>query len=255
MQKPTIHPFQVQVISFQSLRRLIGFLGILLPWACWIANAVMNRLDLFNNPSLVILQENQAYHPENDLKSSISHFYYTASGHIFIGVLVAVAIFLFCYRGYDYEPKRDRSPWLSDRRVCSLAGFFALGVVVFPTGEQEFIQDSLFIFTATGWIGTLHFVCAALFFCAITVLCLVNFRRKDSPEHFGLDPKDWVYRTCGYTMVGSLVLIFIYHQWIYPVYSLEWPITFIFETVALTAFGIAWLVKGKALELFSEWIN
>lgn len=100
------------VISFRTLRRLIGVLGILLPWACWAANALVNNLDLLNNKKLAILSGTNPYMPLGNLKSSISHFYYTASAPLFIGIIVTVAIFLFCYKGYDYQKDRDKTPWL-----------------------------------------------------------------------------------------------------------------------------------------------
>ena len=100
-----MNPTQVsQVISFRALRNLIGLLGMLLPWACWLANVVVNRFNLLNNKKLALLGSVGTYEPGDDLKSSISHFYYTAAGPLFIGILVTVSIFLFCYRGYPYEP-------------------------------------------------------------------------------------------------------------------------------------------------------
>jgi hypothetical protein len=245
-----MNPTQVsQVISFRALRNLIGLLGMLLPWACWLANIVVNRFNLLNNKKLALLGSVGTYKPGDDLKSSISHFYYTAAGPLFIGILVTVSIFLFCYRGYSYEPHRDRSVWLSDRRVTFLAAIFALGIVIFPVGEDTFIPDSLFIFTATGIIGQAHYVFAALFFIAISVLCLVNFRRKETQEQFGRDRHDRLYLICGWVMLGSMAFIVIYHQLVAPHWAWNWPVTFVFETVALTAFGIAWLVKGKADEM------
>lgn len=235
-----------QVISFRTLRRLIGILGIALPWACWATNALVNQWNVLNYEPWVLLKANQPYVPEESLKSSISHFYYTAAGPLFIGILVTVSIFLFCYQGYTFDPTRDRSKWLSDRRVTFLAALFALVIVVFPTGESTYISDNIFIFTATGMIGTLHYIFAALFFLMISVLCLVNFRRKETPENFGRDPHDAVCLICGWVMISSLVIILVYHQLLASSYPLTWPVTFIFETVALTAFGIAWLVKGKA---------
>ena len=38
------------LISYRTLRQLIGLLGILLPFMCWMVNAWVNHLDLLNNP-------------------------------------------------------------------------------------------------------------------------------------------------------------------------------------------------------------
>lgn len=240
------------VISFRTLRRLIGVLGILLPWACWAANALVNNLDLLNNKKLAILSGTNPYMPMGNLKSSISHFYYTASAPLFIGIIVTVAIFLFCYKGYDYQKDRDKTPWLSDRRVCTLAAIFALGIVIFPTGEDFFISDSLYVFTVTHAVGIVHYVFAGLFFLAIAILCLVNFRRKEHKEQFGHDKHDLFYRICGWVIIGSIVFIFVYHRFLEAYLAFEWPVTFVFEAIALTAFGLAWLLKGKTDEMVKE---
>ncbi|MBN9352200.1 MAG: hypothetical protein J0H55_16090 [Chitinophagaceae bacterium] len=85
------------LISYHALRRLIGILGILLPFLCWGVNAFVNYLNLLNNPGLVDISQSQVYEAGADLKSSVSHFYYTTAGPMFTGILITVSIFLFCY--------------------------------------------------------------------------------------------------------------------------------------------------------------
>lgn len=236
------------LISFLTLRRWIGILGIGLPWACWIANGVINGLDLLNNPKLTTLPSGFTYQPESNIKSSISHFYYTASAPLFIGVLITVAIFLFSYKGYP--PKKDEKfPFITDNLITSLAAIFALGIAIFPTGSSAPISDNLFIFTAAPLLGTVHYLSAALFFILMAILCLVNFRRKGLLASFGRSSVDWVYVTCGWTILASLLLIALFSFVWKDLIPSHWPTTFILEAVALTAFGAAWLVKGKIKEV------
>jgi hypothetical protein len=231
------------VVSYLTLRRWIGILGIGLPWACWIANGTINCLNLLNNPKLVVLGTICLYEPEENLKSSISHFYYTVSGPLFIGIIVTVAIFLFCYKGHKLK-STDRWSWITDGRVTTLAAIAALGIVVFPTDSVDPIPDNLFVFTTTPTIGWIHYISAAVFFIMMAVLCLVNFRRRGN-GNFGTGDHDLVYRSCGWIILSSIAIVFIYGFFLKEHLNWKFPVTFIFEAVALTAFGTAWLVKGR----------
>lgn len=232
------------VVSYLTLRRWIGILGIGLPWACWVANGTINSLNLLNNQKLVFLMPDYHYKSDGNLKDSISHFYYTAAGPLFIGIIVTVAIFLFCYKGHQPKPK-DKFKWITDGRVTTLAAISALGIVVFPTASTEPILDNLFVFTTTKLVGWIHYISAALFFIMMAVLCLVNFRRRGDKGDFGTDKHDLLYRWCALVILGSITIVFVYGLFLEE--HLKWglPITFIFEAVALTAFGTAWLVKGR----------
>ena len=54
---------------------------------------------------------------------SISAYYYTSMRDVFVGVLAAIGVFLFCYRGPD---KKDNF-W------TNVAGLCAVGIGLFPT--------------------------------------------------------------------------------------------------------------------------
>jgi len=66
---------------------------------------------------------------------------------VFVGALCAIALFMFYYCGHD--------KW--DNWVGHAAGFFAIGVALFPTTE----------FGPSNLIGKIHFACAALLFIPI----------------------------------------------------------------------------------------
>ncbi len=240
-----MNPNNDYVISYRALRQLIGVLGIALPFMCWATNAFVNDFDLLNNELFVNKTYSQPYSPGIALKSSVSHFYYTAAGPLFTGVLIAVSIFLFCYNGHEQNPK-DKLPWLTDKRLTMFAACCALGIVAFPTGSDKPISDNIHIFVSSAKAGALHLTFAALFFVAIALLCLINFRRNSSGGLIN-DAEGKLYLICGWGMLACLVILAILS--FTPVGNQAWVpynIVYILEAVMLVLFGIAWLVKGKS---------
>lgn len=234
------------LISYRTLRQLIGVLGILLPFLCWGVNALVNRLGLLNNPLLVNTEVSAVYTPGADLKSSISHFYYTAAGPLFTGILITVAIFLFCYTGYPMKKTDDRFAWLTDRRLAAFAASFALGIVFFPTGSTTKIKDNIHTYVSSEQAGNLHFGFAALFFLAMSLMSLINFRRLPQKKMLR-DAEGKVYLICGWGMLCCLLLLFVS---VFINNSGDWlwgRFIYIMEVIMLLLFGIAWLVKGKSI--------
>jgi len=221
-------------------------LGMALPFLCWGTNAFINDLDLLNNPLVVDLEKSQPYQAGANLKSSISHFYYTAAGPIFTGVLITVAIFLVCYKGHDKKPKEDKYAWLSDKLLTTLAAVSAFGIVVFPTGSDHDITDNLHIFVSSAEAGAMHLSFAALFFLVIALLCIVNFRRQ-SNKTFIKNAEGTLYLICGWGMIACLGLLALFS--FTPLKNVAWMpanLVYAMETIMLILFGVAWLVKGKS---------
>lgn len=234
------------LISFRALRQLIGILGIALPFVCWGVNTFVNELNLLNNPLLIDAHQHTPYDPAGNLKSSISHFYYTAAGPLFTGILITVGIFLLCYQGYPKNPEQDRLPWLTDRLLASCGGIFLLGVVVFPTGSDEVITDNIHIFVSSTIAGYIHLGFAGMFFVAMAVMAIVNFRRNPGNKLIR-NREGILYLVCGWGMLVCLLVLLVamIGKW----EDKGWvPHYFVFamETVMLVLFGTAWLAKGKA---------
>ncbi len=78
-------PNQSLVISYLTLRKAVGILGMALPAALLIGFFIFDA--------------------GCDFPPSISHFYYTDLGNIFVGTLCAVSLFLFSYNGHDKGDK------------------------------------------------------------------------------------------------------------------------------------------------------
>src|SRR5215831_5852764 len=82
-------------------RQLIGYLGLLLPLLLYFVSGARPLSPL----------------PRWHLLPSVSAYYYTGAVGIFVGILFALALFLFAYRGYEGES--------ADRIVGSIGGLAA----------------------------------------------------------------------------------------------------------------------------------
>jgi hypothetical protein len=71
-----------EIISYYTMRRAIGILGITLP--------------------LILVAGSSLFGPCEEVQISISAYYHTNMRNIFVGLNCAVALFLFAYRGHDW---------------------------------------------------------------------------------------------------------------------------------------------------------
>src|SRR5262249_52105532 len=96
-------------LSSHAHRQLIGGVGLVLPVLLW----------------LIVGLRPTGEHPWK-LLGSISAYYYTGAVSAFAGMLIALALFLFSYRGYNNEYH------LRDRVASGIAGCAAVLVALFP---------------------------------------------------------------------------------------------------------------------------
>ena len=210
------------VISYQELRKLVGFLALAFP-----VGLVVGALLLC--PARGV-----------DLQSSISGYYHTPARDVFVGTLCIVAFFLFSYRGY-----RD-SPW--DAVAAKAACAFALGVAAFPTGlEAPYPACTLAPAAAAAWVGTVHYVCAALLFTTLAVFSLVLFTKSKGGMTAEKKQRNALYRVCGVVMCLCMVLILLYRVFFEQTPLRAYKPVFWLEATALWAFGVSWLTKGELL--------
>ncbi len=209
-------------LSFLRIRKVIGILGILLP------------ITLF-------LFENQAL-------SSISHYYYSRSAVFFIAILFSFGTLLISYKGYKRDPATE---WISDNVITNIAGIGILLVVFIPTGccgSGSLVIDQLCkegIYQLYGHENqtknVIHLASAGIFIFSIGYMSIFRFTKGDKKEH---ELENKIYRVCGYTIWACLLILLIR-----LIFSLQFTDidVFIFETIAVVAFGISWLVKGETL--------
>jgi hypothetical protein len=215
-----------EVISYYTMRRAIGILGITLP--------------------LILVAGSALFGGCREVQFSISTYYHTNMRNIFVGYNCAVALFLFAYRGHDWR----------DNLAGYLGCIFVAGVAFLPCGISESVQPCLIPATAQNPIvGKLHNLSALLYFIILIVYALFLFPRthidKTSGEKLFMGrqkrKRNVVYYVCGGLMTVSLLLIIIYvgileHH--YPDLERLDPV-FWLETVVLLAFGFSWLTKGQ----------
>jgi hypothetical protein len=200
------------VRDYLALRRAIGWLGFLLPFAVSLAAAF----------------------PHSDEQSSISLYYYTHSRNILVGVLCAIGVFLLFYKG-----QQRIDAWLS-----GLAGAFAIGVAMFPTSPAKDATD------LQTHISYVHYTSAALFFAAITGMTLFLFTKTDQAVMSARKQKrNLVYKVCGTIMAVAVLALLAQAPLSKETKDLlaSFRYTYWLETAAIVAFGIAWLTKGEAI--------
>ena len=123
--------------TYFAFRRVIGLIGILLPF--------------------VLMLGNYFYFDGEVVLPSISQYYHSPMRDVFVGGLMAMALFMFFYSGY--------SRW--DRLAGMLAGLLILGVVLFPTSAS-----------ATSGGGKIHGIFAILLFLELASISMFRFPRK-----------------------------------------------------------------------------
>lgn len=202
------------IITCNTLRKIIGILGFSLPFVLALG-------------AVIVFQ--------TGIQSSVSYYYHTGMGDIFVGTLCAIGVFLLSYIGYIGI----------DHAHGALAGFCAVGMALFPTTPDNPASGN------ASFIGYIHIAFAALFFLSLIYFSLFLFTKthENQPPTTQKLRRNRVYKICGYTMILCMVLIVIYS--ILPTQaasSIEtYKPIFWLEAIAIVAFGIAWLIKGESL--------
>ena len=99
-----------------------------------------------------------------------------------------------------------------------------------------------------------HFLFAALFFISIAIICLKYFPRTNKSHIITAQgnmtqkaKRNVVYKICGWTIVVCVAFLGIYAISKPISTRFAFPVVFGLETIAIEAFGIAWITKGETL--------
>ncbi len=203
--KPLVH-------SYLFMRTAIGIIGVALPFVLIIGKIILE------SPGI---------------SGSISAYYYSVMGDVFVGSLCATGIFLICYR-FDYL----------DDFVSTIAGICAIGVALFPT-----TPDVPYPTPQQMAIGLAHGSFASCFFIILALMAIFLFRRtdQDNPKR-RKQQRNIVYLICGIVILACVVLaaliLFVLPAtpWLGPLHPIFW-----LESLSIFAFGVAWFVKGGAI--------
>ena len=195
------------LVSYLTLRRVLGILGVALPFilALW-GFALCECMEI---------------------QDAISDYYSLRTRDALVGVLFAMAWFLFAYEGHDNR----------DNIAGYLACFFALGVALFPNSGPD-------------WEAALHFVSATGLFLVLAFFALFLFTKSDKPRHERSARKknrDRIYVVCGVIMLVCIGSIGTYKWFLEDTFLSDIKPVFALQTLALWAFGVSWFVKGQTL--------
>ena len=199
------------VLSYLELRTSIGVIGMLLPFAVAIGNIFVE------GPSIL---------------ASISSYYHSIMGDVFVGSLCAIGVFLWSYRGYARI----------DAIAGNVAAFCAIGLALFPTAP-----DSPTVLQIQ--IGHLHLIFASGFFISLAFFALYLFRKT----HSNVPPtgmkiiRNRVYLVCGAVIFACITAIALLHFTPKDEVTHALAPVFWLESLAIVAFGISWFVKGETI--------
>lgn len=201
---------EVVELSYLTQRKVIGWLGLFLPLMCLAGGWMIS-----DRPDEWWYSLSATYHLTPVLTMMLS----------------CSAIFLMTYYGYDK----------GDRIINFSSGVCALFVILFPCNTTFLPQDAPIGFfqlmPATSHV--IHTIAASVLFALFSINILVQFTKGNSRK------KNRIFRICGWSMVTCLVcflLVKVFH--LVPRY-----VTMIVEAILLILYGVAWLVKGKMIEI------
>jgi hypothetical protein len=235
------------VINYMYLRKTVGWVGTLLPIALIAGNVIMFT---------------------TTLPDSMSSYYYTHMRNLFVGALCALGVFLVAYAGYD--------EW--DRWITNIAGLGAIGVAFCPTKptvcsatQRTCVAPAVrTLSTSQNILGDIHLGFAAIAFIFLGVmalrfakadsddamtglglwrkfLCILGFwPRPGEPPSAANKRRGLLCRISGFVILACVVLAVLSNLLPQSVKN-DVPLLFIFEALAVFAFGISWFVKGQTL--------
>lgn len=194
-------------LHFLGVRRAIGFVGLALPLVLLVGGWLVFGMAL---------------------EPTISDYHGTPMRDVFVGMLCAIGVFLWAYRGYGAE----------DLFASQFAGTFALVVALFPN---------------VGATSTVHFAAAALFFVTLALMSIFLFTKSKDPKGqrpAGKRHRNAVYVACGVGIFACLAAIVVYKVWLEAAVDGLAAIGPVFwlESLAVWFFAASWIVKGEALQ-------
>jgi len=214
-------------IWLKRIRVFAGVLGMTLPWIAMLGAFIVSKA------------QPQIMPAEFWTKLSISETYYLTPA--LAGVLTTASVVLMSYKGYS----------LLDHVITSLSGLFGIMIVFFPCNCPMVTDEALvgFFQLPAKTSDIIHCSAAVIFFILLAFNSIYLFTKdgsdKDQKQELSKQKKikNFIFRVCGVGMLCGMALVLL------PTFNAQ---VFIAEAVALTFFGISWLVKGEVFGLLAE---
>lgn len=168
-----------------------------------------------------------------NIEPSISHYYYTEASAIFTGVLMAFGLMLITYPGHS----KKEGEIIGDNLITTFAGIFAIATALIPT-ECHAGQSHTFCHY-NGDQGTIHLLFAGAFLALVGAMSYFKFPLGGKHVKF--------YKAMGIIVWASILLMVLYFAFGWSKYFEEGVL--VGEIIGVTAFGLAWLIKGRPKEM------
>lgn len=148
-------------------------------------------------------------------------------------------------------------PIAVDEWITNVAGVAAIGVAFFPTKPAVCTTAAgacpassvTRLSTSQQVVGDIHLGLAAITLIALGLMAL-RFARHGKPGD-GPGPRfageNAIFRASGITVLGCVLLAALSNLLPASVKA-HWPWLFIFEAIAVFAFGVSWFVKGRTIQ-------
>lgn len=193
---------QPYIQSYVFMRRVIGWLGLVLP-------------------PLLVVGEPIVFDDRPVPLGSLSAYYYSGFREVFVGMLCAIGVFLIIYKW----PERTR-----ESRASTFAGLAVIAVAFFPTGKPGAkvattpLQDLL----SEDWVERIHFGSAAVFIFLLSRISRYWWKNRVPPRR--------VHKICEWVILAALALAALEGLTGWPDYGI-----LIAEFAAVWAFAVSWL--------------
>jgi hypothetical protein len=203
--------------AYTFLQKAIGVIAVLLPPVLLVGHAAFRGWDLLG---------------------SVSSYYYSHLGNVFVGALCALAVFFLSYNhwplpGFNY-----------DQLLARCAALAAVGVAVFPTLDSPVDPSG-----GERLVSAIHLTSAGILFVLLGVFARFRFVLSKGDPTPQKARRNRVYKACGTIIFVAIALIAVNVVVETPS---SWHAFLWLEIVCIEAFGVSWLVKGGFLGILAD---
>lgn len=225
----TSDPRVLYARSYLLVRTAVGVVGMALPTLLFLSDWFF----LKGSPAV---------------RDSLSAYYHTGAGDLFVGGLCVVGCLLITYMA------TQKRSW--DYVLSTVAGLAVLGVALLPTwlpdhGQRVLCGDGtgeplactpLQRSLGEQLVATVHFASAGVFILSLAALCFI-FAARDGRHGKLADER--LHRGCGVAILGAVLLFLVGEAAGIELLGLT-PL-YVAEVASVYAFGLSWFVKGRDL--------